>query len=259
MDPACTLADRVARAARRRGAARTLLLDLDGTLAPIVATPDAARVPTATLDALRRLIRNGWRIAVVSGRPASQVCRLVPISGLKVFGSHGLEGRWSRGAQVRVPAAVRRRLADVARSAEALAAATPGAVVERKPAGVAIHDRNVPRRRLGQWRRRLARWLDGLDLDGLEHLRGKRVLELRPVGVHKGLVAAGVRRRAGAAVPDRSLVAVGDDRTDEDLFRGLDGRGLAVRVGRRGVRTVAQARLASPAAVQRFLQRLGSS
>jgi trehalose-phosphatase len=259
MDPTCSLAARVARAARRRGAARTLLLDLDGTLAPIVATPDAACVPAATLDALRRLIGNGWCIAIVSGRPAPEVSRLVPLPGIKVFGSHGLEGRWSGGARIRVSPALRRRLADVARSAEHLAATTPGAMVERKPAGVAIHDRNVSPQGMRQWRRRLARWLGGLDLDGLEHLRGKRVLELRPVGVHKGLVAAGAPRRAGAAVPDHSLVAIGDDRTDEDLFRGLDGQGLAVRVGRPGVRTVAQARLASPAAVQRFLQRLGSA
>jgi trehalose 6-phosphate phosphatase len=256
MDPAELLADRVVRAARRPGASRTLLLDLDGTLAPIVATPDAAEVPAGTLEALRGLIRGGWRIAIVSGRPAAQVSQLVPVRGVRVFGSHGLEGRWPRGTEIRVPRAVRRRLAELARAAATLAAATPGAAVEHKPAGVAIHDRNVAANRLAAWRRRLARWVDGVDLDGLERLRGKRVLELRPVGVNKGTVAETLPRKPGAPRPDLSIVAIGDDRTDEDLFRGLDGRGLSVRVGRPGVRTRAEARLAAPAAVRRFLMRL---
>ena len=62
--------------------------------------------------------------------------------------------------------------------------------------------------------------------------------------------------RAGAR-PDYSVVAIGDDRTDEDLFLALQGVGLSVRVGRAIKSTHATARLPSPAAVQRFLQRLG--
>ncbi len=57
-------------------------------------------------------------------------------------------------------------------------------------------------------------------------------------------------------MPDASLVGVGDDRTDEDLFRALRGRGLAVRVGRPGLRSAARCRLSSPVAVQRFLAEL---
>ena len=59
--------------------------------------------------------------------------------------------------------------------------------------------------------------------------------------------------RASARRRDESLVAIGDDRTDEDLFRAVGKRGLTVRVGRPGVRTAAEARLPSPAAVRRFL------
>ncbi len=253
-DEAVALAARVARAARRPGAARTLLLDLDGTLAPLAPRPELARVPPATLEALRRLVAHGWRIGVVSGRPAAQVRAMVPLRGVRAFGSHGLEGSWAgRGPGRAVPQELRRRLAALARSAERLAGGTPGAWVERKPAGIAIHDRNVAPARVAEWRRRRSRWLALQELDGLERLGGKRVLELRPRGVHKGLAVKGVGlpRR-----PDASLVAVGDDRTDEDLFRAVGGRGLAVRVGRAGVKTLARHRLASPRAVRRFLERL---
>ena len=255
-DTAKRLAARVARAARRPRARRILLLDLDGTLAPIAPTPVAARVPAATLRALRDLVVQGWRIAVVSGRPVDQLRTMVPLSGVRYFGSHGLEGSWSGRGRGRATAALRRRLATLAGQARRLAAATPGALVESKPSGLTLHDRRVPAEQLTAWRRRVAGWLASSNLEGLERLAGRRVLELRIRGVHKGLVVRGMPGRAGAR-PDHSVVAIGDDRTDEDLFLALQGVGLSVRVGRAIKSTHATARLPSPAAVQRFLRRLG--
>ncbi len=246
----------MARAARRPGARRTLLLDLDGTLAPIARTPSEARVPPETLDALRSLVRQGWTVAIVSGRPATEARRMVPLRGVKIFGSHGLEGCWSRrGARSPSPG-LRRRLARLARAARLLSAATPGLLVEHKPSGLALHDRLLPRGRRAAWRRRRDAWLDRQDLRGLERIDGKCVTELRPLGAHKGQVVASLPARSNAPLPDASLVGVGDDRTDEDLFRALRGRGLAIRVGRPGVRSAARWRLTSPAAVRRFLAEL---
>ena len=184
------LAVRVARAAAARGALRVLLLDLDGTLAPIAPSPEQARVPRDTLAALRRLVGCGWTVAVVSGRPASQVRRLVPVRGTHVFGSHGMEGSWDAATGVgQVEPRTRRRLGALARDARRLAAGTAGAHIERKPAGIAFHDRRVPPGRLGAWRQRLRAWLADEDLDGLEVLRGRRVVELRVLGINKGIVA----------------------------------------------------------------------
>jgi trehalose 6-phosphate phosphatase len=247
------LARRVAHAARRRGARRTLLLDLDGTLAPIAPTPSEAVVPAATLQALARLIVRGWTIAVVSGRPAAQVRRLVPVRGVRVFGGHGLEGTWSGSGRRPTTPRERRRLAHLADAVSRLAADTRGVMIELKPTGVAVHDRLVPRRHRASWRRRLARWLADADLRGLDRTRGKCVVELRAAAADKGRVVRTLPRRPGAPRPDASLVGIGDDRTDEDLFRALRGRGLAVRVGRADARSVARSRLSSPAAVQRFL------
>jgi trehalose-phosphatase len=250
------LARRVDRAARKPNAARTLLLDLDGTLAPIAATPDKAVVPERTLAGLRRLLEQNWTVAVVSGRPLTEIRRMVPIRGVRRFGSHGMEGSWSGEHGRPARKSLRRRLTRLGRAANRLAAGTPGAFVERKPAGIAFHDRNIPRERLAGWRGRLRRWLDEQDLEGLERIGGRRIVELRPEGVNKGLVVERMPLPEDAPVPDRSLVALGDDATDEDLFRALENRGLTVRVGRPSKRSVAETRLPSPLAVQRFLIRL---
>lgn len=246
-----------ARAAGRSGAIRTLLLDLDGTLAPIVSTPEAARVPERTRAALRELIRLGWSVAVVSGRPVRQVRSMIPLRGIRAFGSHGLEGSWDGAGKQIVTAEVRRRLARLAREGGTLTASVEGARLERKPAGLAFHDRGVPAELLKGWRQSLRRWLRSQELDGLETISGHRVLEIRVRGIHKGRVARELLDRVPLARrPDHSLVAVGDDRTDEDLFREIRGAGLSVRIGRAGIKTAASHRLPSTFAVQRFLLRL---
>ena len=135
----------------------------------------------------------------------------------------------------------------------------PGALVEVKPAGVAFHDRKVAPARLAAWRRDRNRLLATLDLAGLEGLHGRRVVEFRPTGVDKGIVVRELPRSPRGPRPDASLVAIGDDRTDEDMFRELAGLGLGVRVGRPGRRTLADHRLPSPAAVGRFLALLADS
>jgi len=230
-----------------------LLLDVDGTLAPIAPAPGQARVPEATLQSLRRLLLLRWRIAAVSGRPAQQVRKMIPIRGLRVFGGHGHEGSWDGSARRSIAPGTAGRLDAIAKGGRKLARAESGVLVEVKPAGVAFHDRSVPAGRLAAWRRDRDRWLATADLEDLVRLDGRRVVEFRPAGVDKGIVVREMPRDSRGPRPDESLVAMGDDRTDEDMFRELVGLGLGVRVGRAGRRTLAGYRLPSPAAVGRFL------
>jgi len=253
------LARRAVLASARPGALKTLLLDVDGTLAPIAPTPEEAAVPERTLDALRALAAEGWTVALVSGRPSSEVRSMVPIRRAKVFGSHGLQGSWSPGGSAPLSPTLRRRLGALADEAERLAVSFPGVLVERKHAGVALHDRKLTARRRGEWHRRVDEWLKETDLEGLELLSGRRVLEIRPVGVHKGRVAETMPGYRAGAPRDDSLVAIGDDRTDEDLFHAVARCGMTIRVGRAGKKTRAAHRLASPLAVGRFLRALTSA
>jgi trehalose-phosphatase len=255
---ASALADEIAHAARRRGAARALILDLDGTLAPITKRRRDARVPTSVLNALSSLRDDGWRIAIVSGRPVAEVRRMVPLAGVAIFGSHGIERLDARPAPRRLRA-IARRAARIAREATVLFRAFSGVEIERKPFGFAFHHRALDAKARSRFRRRLRTWLARIDTLGLELLHGKRVVEMRPTGMGKGVVARRWSAARRARPGDHSLVAIGDDRTDEDLFAALGGRGLTVRVGSPSRSTIAMRRLSGAAAVARLLVTLAES
>ena len=256
--PAPALAAEIVRAARRPNAARALVLDLDGTLAPIAPRPKDAEVPAVVLKTLERLLANGWRVAVVSGRPLVQARRMVPVPGVTVFGSHGIE-RGEPFPASRALRALSLRSERIARQARGFVRGFPGVLLERKPYGCAFHHRALAAATRPRFLRRLAVWLAERDTRGLEVLDGRCVVELRPAGLGKGLVA---RRwpAARSAVPgDRSLVAIGDDRTDEDLFAAFEDRGITVSVGSKRSRTIARRRLPGTAAVARLLTALAET
>ena len=250
------LAAEVLQAAARPWSSRTLLVDLDGTLAPIAPSPDEVVVPEGALRSLGRLARGGWRVAVVSGRALADVRRLVDVEGVLSFGSHGLEGSWG-GREAPGPSlAVRQRLAAIGGPAKRLTWHVPGSRVEVKPAGIAFHDREVAEHDLERWRQLVDELLASSDLSGLERFEGRRVVELRPKGEHKGKILQRMPRRSSVAGHDASLVALGDDRTDEELFEVLGSRGLSVVVGDGSEPTHAVRRLGSPADVAEFLERV---
>ena len=247
----------VRAAAARPGAARTLLLDVDGTLAPLAPTPEEASVPAATLGTLRRLSEQGWTLVAVSGRPAREIRRMLPLGGLLVFGSHGAERPAGLPGAAAMPSAgTLARLDRLHAGLQELAADHPGVRLELKPAGLAIHDRALASAGEREWRAALREWLAARDIGDLEILEGKRVVELRPRGVDKGAAVAAIAAHLGLAAEDGSFLALGDDVTDEDMFREMRGRGLAVRVGESGAPTGAARRLASIEDAAEFLRRL---
>lgn len=220
-----------------------LLLDLDGTLAPIARRPEEARVPEETRAELRRLVPRYRLVACLSGRPGADAARLLGVEGVRYVGEHGLELE---------PAAERwaERLA-------AFAAAAPWPSEPGKRLSLAFHYRDHPDpeaaeavlRRLAEEARR----------QGLRARFGRRVLEIRPpLAADKGTA---VRRLLAEAQLRRALYA-GDDVTDLDAFRGLDGLELAVRVavasseGPQALLGAADIVVASPGELLALLRRL---
>src|SRR5438128_1346830 len=67
-----------------------VLLDIDGTLAPIVARPDDARVAPDVREAVAALVPRMTLVAVISGRPSEEAAVLVAVPGVEVLGSYGL-------------------------------------------------------------------------------------------------------------------------------------------------------------------------
>jgi trehalose 6-phosphate phosphatase len=192
-------------AVARRPAVGAILLDVDGTLSPIVATPRQAALQPGAREALAELVRRYAVVGAISGRPATQVDDLIRVAGVRISGVHGLEGR--------PPAPP-----DLLRAARSLAAREAGAVVESKGAAIAVHyrataDPDAAGRRLE------AELLPVAAEHGLELVGGKRVWELVPAGT--GRKAEAVRELVAESRATAVLYA-GDDVGDLTAFDALD-------------------------------------
>jgi trehalose 6-phosphate phosphatase len=223
-----------------------LFLDFDGTLVELAETPGAIRVPAALGPALDRLRhRLGGRLAIVSGRSLADLERHLPAAGIAFAGSHGLELQLAGGPRLPLSAPI--GLDDVRVRVEAFAAATPGLIVEGKPAGIALHYRLAPGEgpRADAFMSALARE-KGFDLQ-----RGAMVAELRPAGATKGDALKAFMTEPGFAGARPWFV--GDDLTDEHGFAAaasLAGAGILVGPARD---TAARYRLDSVHAVREWL------
>jgi len=207
-----------------------LLLDFDGTLAPIAPTPDQAAPPGPALRAVSALAaRPDTRVAVISGRALEDVRARVGLPGVVYAGNHGLEVA-GPGLRVEQPAAVAAAsvLADCADRLRKRFDGSSGVLVEDKRLTLSVHYRLAPEQDHDAVRRAARETCDGLQ--GLRVTEGKRVVEIRPdVDWDKGRTARFLLD--ALEIPDAAPVLyIGDDATDEDAFRALDGRGDGVIV-----------------------------
>lgn len=230
-------------------------LDFDGTLAPLAPRPELARLPGATRTALRALAaRADVAVAVVSGRGLADLRAKVGLRRVAYAGNHGFElavdgWRWTHPGVPARRAALGRALTEAA----ALCRLAHGAWVENKGPTFTVHVRGV-RSRTGE--AALHRGLAAAvrRIGGLALVPGKRVYEVRPrLAWDKGRAVELLRRLLAPRAP---CIYVGDDVTDEDAFRRLAGKALTVTVGHG--RSAASHRVASPAAVRLFLERLAA-
>src|SRR3954465_12523739 len=119
-------------------AGTALFLDFDGTLVELAEAPDLIEIPDTLPTLLARLARRlDGRLAIVSGRSVADLERHLGASALTVSGSPGLELRLPDGGSLAGDAP--EALDEIRREVGRFAAATPGLLVEEKPAGVAVH------------------------------------------------------------------------------------------------------------------------
>lgn len=234
---------------RRNAASKRILLilDFDGTLAPIVADPNLARVGVANLRTLRRLEgHRNVRICVLSGRLKVQLVARIPVRGVLLIGEHGLSLARQGTLQRR---RLKRNLSEITRGIGDLVRSEPGAVLEKKDMSLTVHFRRVRPRLKGRFVAALKGRLDSFAAEKRFKLRhGKEIYEVLPnLDWGKGRVAAKLAQRSG---PDSIVIAIGDDSTDEEMFQQLP-EALTVKVG--PGKTAARFRLADPKEVSKFL------
>lgn len=196
----------------RAPARSALVLDVDGTLAPIVARPELAAVPEATRAELARLADAYLLVACVSGRAGADASRLVGVEGVEYVGNHGLE----------LDPRARELAGEIARFRNAV-----GLPVEDKTLSLTYHYREAEDEQAA--RAQLEAVAERAGAAGLEARWGRKVLEIRPpVRADKGTAVRALLERSGA----RLGLYAGDDTTDLDAFAGLAEAGLehAVRV-----------------------------
>ncbi len=233
-----------------------VVLDFDGTLAPIVDHPDLAQPAPGALEVLDTLAGQA-PIAVVSGRPIADVRRRLGELTAAYAGGHGAELILADGepAPLVDPGAVAATLDRAEEEVRALVDDAAGWLVERKQASLAVHHRLAAEDSVLELSPRVQAVLEQLAADppGFDVLAGKAVVELRPVGADKGAALERIARTA----PTRPPLVVGDDVTDEDAFEVARSRGgRAILVATEDRPTAATDRIADPDEVVRLLAAL---
>lgn len=225
--------------------------DFDGTLAPIVNNPDAARGDDAALEALRTLAAlPDTDVALISGRSLRDLSVLTGMpQGVRLIGSHGAE--WHGDQPLHLTPEQLDLIDEARRRAEHVLRNANGASIEEKPAGFAVHVRNmVDRIHAGEVLQRITEVL--ADLSALRLMHGKEVVEVGVVHTDKGAALQRLRQMVAAS----AVVFTGDDATDETVFARLNNGDVGVKVG--DGRTLARYRVESVAAVAELFTHLAT-
>jgi trehalose 6-phosphate phosphatase len=215
-----TAAGRAGLTALLTNPARALIaLDFDGTLAPIVEDPVAARATAVAARAVRQLAGLAGTVAIITGRPAADAARFAGVADVPdvtVLGHYGRQ-RWERGrlTSPAPPPGLAVARADLP-AVLASAGADPGTWIEDKGEAMAVHTRRAahPLAELDRLRVPLA---ELASRTGLALEPGRLVLELRPPGADKG---AALRTLVAERTP-AAVLFCGDDLGDRPAFEAV--------------------------------------
>lgn len=219
--------DRLAQRLATTEAQRLFLgLDFDGTLAPHVDDPSAA-APTAenrrVLQGLSR--RDGVDTAVISGRALDDVRARVGIDGVEYAGNHGLELEGT--SPVSDPDATRSRMQAVCERLETKIN-HEDCEIENKEITATVHYRRVEDETATDRIRSIVETVVD-DVTGLQCTEGANIVEIRPaIEWDKG---EAVRWFVGRCSEECLPMYIGDDTTDEDVFRAIAPDGIGIHVG----------------------------
>ena len=232
---------------------RLLLFDYDGTLVRFQANPQRAHPDAELLELLRALADNLHnRVVVISGRDRASLTKWLGDLPLDFIAEHGvwlrrhgedwqlfqeLQATWKREFRPLLEQYVRR---------------TAGSLIEEKDYSLVWHYRRADPGLAALRARELLSHLSFMTANtGLQVLEGNKVLEIKAAGLNKGTAAA---RWLGPEPPD-FILALGDDRTDEDLFAALPPEAYTIKVGR-APRSLARYSVPGPADVRQLLRQL---
>src|SRR5574340_1545779 len=238
-----------------------LFMDYDGTLADFAPSPDFIQSDPALIEILKRLVRqHKYLPVVISGRSLQHLKELLPMKGLFLAGTYGLEIEQPDGSHSTAVELdqVRPVMADLLPKWQALMDGQVGFHLEDKGWALAMHARfatlDDANRVLDAAQQEIEKLAPGPDY-AVE--RRERFLEIVPAKANK---RRSVGRILAQHTPAGALpIYMGDDMNDESAFEAvLAAGGLCVRVSRDEVNTRAQYRLTGPVEVRQLLAKMAA-
>lgn len=239
-----------------KGYKLTIILDYDGTLVPIEPHPDLAVLPGNIKELLQKLIDCPYiDICILSGRSLENLKNMVSMKNINLAGSHGMELHLANGEEEECEqaSAFKQKVPELSSDLRENVCAY-GGWIEEKKYHVTFHWRdtnNIYRPTMVQKAKEI------IQKHGFQALNAHCAVEARPpIGWDKGRGVLNILERLhGVTWADNvKAVFIGDDETDEDAMRALQGLGITFRVGKPNIKTSASHRLPNPAAVQVFLE-----
>ncbi|MCO4753247.1 MAG: bifunctional alpha,alpha-trehalose-phosphate synthase (UDP-forming)/trehalose-phosphatase [Bacteriovoracaceae bacterium] len=212
---------------------RVLLLDYDGTLTPIVNDPSAAVLKPRMKSLIKKLQkRDDTDVVIITGRDSNFISK--QFEGIECYLAceHGAKFYDYKNKKWRnlVASSKKEWFSQATQIIKEYTRRTPSSFFEKKNYAIAWHYRNSPQD-FGEFQaRKLV-----IDLEsGLSHLpvsviMGKKVVEVKSIEANKGYFTQWFASRY--VEKDQKLFSIGDDRTDEDMFRALEANGETVKVG----------------------------
>jgi len=231
-----------------------VFLDYDGTLTPIVDSPDQA-VLSDRMRAKVMTLAKLCTVAVISGRDLQDVRKMVGIEGIFYAGSHGFDIAGPKGRRKEFQAA--KDFLSPLNEAEGLLEGKlkkiEGALLERKKFSIAVHYRKVKEEEAERVEKAVDQVL--AKFPRLRKSHGKKVYELQPkIDWHKGKALLWVLDALDLKRADVLPFYIGDDTTDEDAFKAIRERGVGIVVTGRPRTTEARYALKDPDEVGKFLE-----
>lgn len=236
-----------------------LLLDFDGTLTPIVKRPEEAKLSPEMEGILKFLAKKKeFEVAIISGRSLSDLKQKIKIGNIIYVGNHGLEIE-RKGENFIYPQASKSisTMKELKKILKARLGFIKGTIVEDKRVGLAVHYRMVKNSDVPELERTVRQiFRPFMKKRKIKIGHGKKILEAKPpIMWDKGKAASMLLDSFKQEKP--LSIYLGDDRTDEDAFSALDGKGITVFVGKPG-KSKAKFFLKNIGEVGTFLKRLSA-
>lgn len=214
-----------------------LLLDFDGTLVPITRFPQTVELPLTTKNLLQKLSRKkGIYLAISSGRKLTDIKARIDLPDIIYGGNHGLEGEiFGEKYSFPIPDKILRNLRTIKEQLDKIAAKFNGVLVEDKELTLSFHYRSVNKQQIPEIKLLFNLILKPYIAGKSIFVRtGKEVFDIMPnLNWNKGNFADLIVKKINMLTNKRpTVIAVGDDLTDENVFQKLKNC-ISITIGKK--------------------------